>query len=54
MSHPAPLSPHEHRGLASDTFKPYGSDSSFGKKVCYQCHTLVKERDYIFTNYPLR
>jgi len=39
---------------APDTFTPYGKDSSFGKKVCYQCHTIVKERDYIFTNYPLR
>ena len=39
---------------ASDTFKPYGNDSSFAKKVCYQCHTLVKERDYIFTNYANR
>lgn len=39
---------------ASDTFKPYGSDASFGKKVCYQCHTLVTARDLIFTNYPQR
>jgi len=39
---------------ASDTFKPYGSDSSFGKKVCYQRHTLVTGRDYIFTNYTPR
>ena len=37
----------------TDTFKPYGSDSSFGKE-CYQCHTLVKEKDYIFTGYPRR
>jgi Cytochrome P460 len=36
----------------SDTFKPFGSDSSFGKKICYQCHTLVTARDFIFTNYP--
>lgn len=38
---------------ASDTFKPYGSDSSFAKE-CYQCHTIVKGRDYIFTGYPRR
>lgn len=38
---------------ASDTFKPYGSDSSFGKE-CYQCHTIVKAKDFIFTGYPLR
>ena len=39
---------------ASHTFKPYGTDSSFGKKVCYQCHTAVAAKDYIFTNYPPR
>jgi hypothetical protein len=38
----------------SKTFKPYGDDSSFGTKVCYQCHTAVKEKDYIFTDYPPR
>lgn len=38
----------------SKTFKPYGNDASFGTKICYQCHTLVKEKDYIFTAYPLR
>jgi hypothetical protein len=37
----------------SDTFKPYGSDSSF-EKECYGCHTLVKARNYIFTSYPRR
>jgi len=39
---------------SSRTFKPYGSDSSFGKNVCYKCHTRVQARDYIFTNYPFR
>jgi hypothetical protein len=39
---------------ASDTFKPYGSNSSFGKTVCQQCHTLVKAKDFIFTGYPRR
>ena len=39
---------------ATRTFKPYGNDSSFGKKVCYQCHTAVATRDYIFTGYPER
>jgi len=38
---------------ASDTFKPFGSDSSFGKE-CYGCHTRVKDKDYIFTSYPGR
>jgi hypothetical protein len=37
---------------SSDRFKPYGTDASFGKKVCYQWHTAVAARDYIFTNYP--
>ena len=39
---------------ASDTFQPFGSDSSFGKKICYQCHRAVKTTDYIFTEYPRR
>jgi hypothetical protein len=39
---------------ASHTFKPFGADGSFAKKVCYQCHTRVKARDYIFTNYAPR
>jgi hypothetical protein len=39
---------------SSDTFKPFGSDSSFGKNVCYQCHTAVTARDFIFTDYPRR
>ena len=38
---------------ASDTFKPFGSNSSFGK-VCHQCHTAVKARDFVFTGYPGR
>jgi hypothetical protein len=39
---------------STGTFKAYGSDSSFGKNVCYKCHTTVRDRDYIFTNYPFR
>ena len=39
---------------SSDTFKPYGSDSSFAKNVCHQCHTAVKAKDFIFTGYPGR
>jgi hypothetical protein len=31
--------------VASDTFKPYGSDSAFGKKICHQCHKLVKAKE---------
>jgi Cytochrome P460 len=39
---------------ASATFKPFGSDSSFGKKICHECHTRVKAKDFIFTGYPRR
>ena len=38
---------------ASGTFKTVGDDSSFATK-CYKCHTIVKEKDYIFTAYPER
>jgi hypothetical protein len=39
---------------SSETFSPFGNDSSFGKTFCYQCHTRVAAKDYIFTDYPLR
>jgi len=39
---------------ASDAFKPFGEDKSFGTTVCYKCHTAAKETDYIFTAYPGR
>jgi Cytochrome P460 len=39
---------------ATKTFSAYGKDASFGKTVCYRCHTAVKGRDYIFTGYPMR
>ena len=29
---------------ASDPFTPYGKDSSFGKNVCYLCHTCKGQR----------
>ena len=38
---------------ASGTFRPFGDDSSFATK-CYKCHTIVKEKDYIFSGYPVR
>jgi len=37
----------------TSTFTPYGKDSSFAKE-CYQCHTIVKKKDFIFTCYPDR
>ncbi len=38
---------------ASGTYAPYGKDASFATE-CYQCHTLVTDRDYVFTKYPVR
>ena len=37
----------------SSTYTPYGKDASFARE-CYQCHTIVKAKDYIFTGYPRR
>ena len=37
---------------ASATLKPYGSDSSLGKIVCYQCHTRVAATDFILPLTP--
>ena len=39
---------------ASNTFTAYGKNASFGTTVCYECHTKVKDSDYIFTKCPLR
>lgn len=38
---------------ASNAYTPYGKDASFANE-CYQCHTLVEDRDYVFTKYPVR
>ena len=35
------------------TFTPYGKDAAFAQE-CYQCHTIVKAKDFIFTGYPQR
>jgi len=35
---------------ASDTFKPLGTGSNCG----YECHTIVKAKDYVFTAYGKR
>ena len=35
------------------TYTPYGKDGSFAGE-CHQCHTIVKDRDFIFTGYPER
>lgn len=34
----------------SKTFKPYGKDPDFHNE-CFQCHTIVKDRDFVFTKY---
>ncbi|MGV8057244.1 MAG: cytochrome P460 family protein [Smithellaceae bacterium] len=37
----------------TSTFTPYGKDASFAQE-CHQCHTAVKQKDFIFTSYPPR
>ncbi|HEY6467598.1 MAG TPA: cytochrome P460 family protein [Candidatus Acidoferrales bacterium] len=39
---------------STDKFSAYGNDATFGTKICYQCHTIVKTNDYIFTAYHPR
>ena len=38
----------------SKSFKSFGATKSFGKDVCYSCHTAVAKKDYIFTAYSER
>ena len=38
---------------ASDTWKAFGDDTAFAK-TCHACHTIVRGRDFVFTNYPNR
>ncbi len=35
------------------SFAPYGKDASFAQE-CHQCHSTVKDKDFIFTEYPRR
>jgi len=35
---------------AADTFKPHGTGSNCG----YACHTIAKDKDYVFTSYGKR
>jgi hypothetical protein len=37
----------------TSTFAPYGKDAFFARE-CFQCHMAVKQKDFIFTNYPHR
>lgn len=34
----------------SDTFRPHGKDKTFAN-TCFACHTIVKRKDYVFTDY---
>jgi len=36
------------------TFSPWASDNPAFAQQCHQCHTIVKAKDFIFTNYPER
>jgi hypothetical protein len=38
---------------ASDTFKAFGDDPAF-VNTCHACHTIVKARDFVFTDYAKR
>ena len=38
----------------SGTFKPLGRARGFAKAACHQCHTAVKQRDFVFTRYAPR
>jgi hypothetical protein len=35
------------------SFTPYGKDAAFARE-CHQCHSTVREKDFIFTGYPRR
>ena len=39
--------------VKTDSFAPYGKDAAFDQE-CSMCHTLVKDRDYVFTSYGRR
>jgi Cytochrome P460 len=38
---------------SSDTFKPFGDSAAFAL-TCNRCHTRVKARDYVYTDYAKR
>jgi hypothetical protein len=37
---------------ATSTLKAFGKDA-LSNNNCYQCHTIVKAKGYIFTEYPV-
>ena len=38
---------------ASGTWKPFGDSPAFAQ-TCHKCHTLVKQRDFVYTHYAQR
>jgi hypothetical protein len=38
---------------SSDTWKSFGDGPEF-VDACHACHTIVKQRDFVFTHYPKR
>jgi len=40
--------------VAAGTFQGVGNGPSFAKTACHQCHTRVKERDFVFTEFARR
>ena len=43
-----------HYDAAAETFKGAGNGPGFAKTACHQCHTRVKARDFVFTDYARR
>ena len=39
---------------ASGTFKPVGNGPGFARAACHQCHTRVRARDFVFTDFANR
>lgn len=39
--------------MATSTWTAFGDSPEF-VKACHGCHTLVKVRDFVWTNYPKR
>jgi hypothetical protein len=40
--------------VTAGTFQAIGNGPAFAKAACHQCHTRVKARDFVFTEYAQR
>jgi hypothetical protein len=40
--------------VTSGTFRAIGNGPAFAKASCHQCHTRVRTRDFVFTEYAMR